>query len=537
MLLGNTVEQALEALRNESPVEVQARLEETLQRMEAVHQLLPAHAADFDRFSRKLELLANRLYDEAVASRMRPFSDGLHGFPRMVRDLARSLGKKVRFAIEGQTTHVDRDILEKLEAPLTHLLRNAVDHGLETPVERIAAGKSEECSLTLTARHVSGVLEIAVADDGRGIDVPRLREKVIQQGYADQEMAGSLSEAEIIDFLFLPGFSTAATVTEVSGRGVGLDVVQSMVREVGGTLRVETHPGAGTTFLLGLPLTLSVLRTLLFEIQEEPYALPLTRVDKVVRVAPTDLKLVQDRQFFRLGEQSIGLIDAHQVLNLPSSGRLAGDLNVIVISDRMTRYGIVVDKLRGQRDLVVMPLDARLGKVPNVSTGAILEDGTPVLILDAEDLVRCIDNLLTRGELKKVDRGLQEGRAKRKRVLVVDDSLTVREVERRLLESHGYEVTLAIDGTDGWNTVQGGGFDLVVTDIDMPRMDGIELVRRIKGTAHTARIPVMIVSYKEQEEYRMKGLEAGASHYLTKSSFHDESLVQAVRDLIGEAAG
>ena len=533
-MLSKSLEQALEALRKDSGIEAQARLEEALQQSGWVHNAIPLYQADLERFSGKLEHLANRLYDEAVASRMRPFSDGLHGLARMVRDMAKSLGKDVRFEIEGESTPVDRDILEKLEAPLTHLLRNAVDHGLEPPDERVQTGKPPEGKITLAARHVGGVLEIAVMDDGGGINIERVRRQVVAKGYATSEIAEKLNEGEVLDFLFLPGFSTSQRVTEISGRGVGLDVVQSMTRQVGGNVRIESKPGQGTRIALQLPLTLSVLRTLMFEVRGQPYALPLTRVDRVLSIAPSDIQTVEDRQYCRFDEQNIGLVDANQVLDLAGSERPPGDLRVLVLSDRLNRYGLVIDRLIGQHDLVVLALPTRLGKVPNVSAGAILEDGSPVAILDSEDLVRSIDNLLTRGSLMKLGARVKAEKVSRKRVLVVDDSLTVREVERRLLENRGYDVTVAVDGMDGWNAIQSADFDLVVTDVDMPRMDGIELVKRIKSSAPTTSIPVMIVSYKDQDEYRVRGLEAGASYYLTKSSFHDETLVSAVRDLIGE---
>jgi two-component system sensor histidine kinase and response regulator WspE len=533
--LSNAVEQALEAMGKESMLEAQARLEEALQQAGWIHAAIPSYLTELERFSRKLEHLANRMYDEAVASRMRPFSDGLHGFSRMVRDLAKSLGKSVRFEIEGESTRVDRDILEKLEAPLTHLLRNAVDHGIEPPDSRPRAGKPSEGRVTLSARHVAGVLEIVVADDGGGIDSERVRRRIVERGYATSDMVAKLSESEVLEFLFLPGFSTSQSVTEISGRGVGLDVVQSMARQVGGNVRIAAKLGEGTRFVLQLPLTLSVLRTLMFEVKGQPYALPLTRIERVLGVPPEDVLVVEDRQYIRVDDQSIGLIDATQVLDLGSSERPAGNLHVLTLSDRLNRYGLVVDRFVGEHDLVVIPLPTRLGKVPNVSAGAILEDGSPVGILDSEDLVRSIDNLLTRGSLMKLGQQASAEKAARKRVLVVDDSLTVREVERRLLENRGYEVTIAVDGMDGWNAVQGSRFDLVVTDVDMPRMDGIELVKRIKGIAATKFLPVMIVSYKDQEEYRARGLEAGASYYLTKSSFLDETLINAVRDLIGEA--
>jgi len=534
--LSKSVEQALEALRVDSGANAQACLQEALQESTRIDTAIPLYQADLERFSGKLEQVANRLYDEAVASRMRPFSDGVQGFARMVRDVANSLGKKVHFELQGENTPVDRDILDKLQAPLTHLLRNALDHGLEPPETRAQLGKPLEGKLSLAARHLAGLLEISVTDDGGGINLENVRRQVVEKGHTAAEVASKLSESEILEFLFLPGFSTSQHVTEISGRGVGLDVVQSMVRQVGGNVRIDSEAGKGTRVTLQLPLTLSVLRTLLFEVQLQPYALPLTRVDRLLGVPSENIRLLEDRQYCRCEEQNIGLIDATQVLDLPRSDRRAGDLHVLVLSDRLNRYGLVVDRFIGEHDLVVIPLPIRLSKVPNVSACAILEDGSPVAILDSEDLVRSIDNLLTQGSLRKLTRPAKIEQIKRKSVLVVDDSLTVREVERRLLENRGYEVTVAVDGMDGWNDVQSSHFDLVVTDVDMPRMDGIELLKRIKGSAPTASTPVIIVSYKDQDDYRTQGLHEGASYYLTKSSFHDETFVSAVRDLIGETS-
>ncbi len=539
--LTGEIENLLQSVDEESDPGACAQLQEGLQQIERMYNLTAGHAIDFELSSRRLENLAHRLYEEVVASRMQPFSDGMHGFSRLVRDLARELQKKVRFEVLGAATPVDREILEKLEAPLSHLIRNALDHGLETPAERELAGKPPEGRLTVEARHVAGMLNIIVRDDGRGISVERLRNKVVEKGLVSPDMAGSLTKAELMEFLFLPGFSTAATVSELSGRGVGLDVVFSMVREVGGSVRVESDEGVATRFLLLLPLTLSVLRTLLIEIDAEKYAMPLTRIDRILRVSHSDLHVVEDRQFYALDGENIGIVDACQLFQIPSR-RSASDLcHLLVFSDRINRFGLVVDRFIGQQDLVVHPLDARLGKIGNISAGAILEDGSPVLILDVDDLVRSIDHLLNHGRLRKIGpRGDDAGSSPqettvRRRILVVDDSLTVREVERKLLETHGYEVTVAVDGMDGWNKLQGGPFDLVVSDVDMPRMNGIDLVRKIKADPLFKSLPVMIVSYKDREEDRLRGLEAGANYYLTKSSFHDETLLRAVRDLIGES--
>jgi len=498
-------------------------------------EMLAGCLNDFEQFSRRLHNLTERLYSEVISSRMRPFSDGAQGFPRTVRDVARKLGKKARLEIVGEATEVDRDILERLEAPLGHILRNAVDHGIENPAERLAADKPAEGTIRLAAAHRAGMLCISISDDGRGVNTDRLREKVVRQKLAAEEIAADLSETELLEFLFLPGFSTAGKVTEISGRGVGMDVVHSMVQEVGGSVRVESDRGKGMTVHLQLPITLSVLRTLLVEIAAEPYAFPLARIDRILMLPPDQVELLEDKQYFQLDGRNIGVIPAQQLFTRAPSSEHSGDLPVVVISDRLNQYGLVVDRFLGERDLVVRALDPRLGKVKDISAAALMEDGSPLLIVDVDDMVRSIDNLLSGGRLRKLGRAAEqvEGK-KRKRILIVDDSITVREVQRKLLENRGYEAEVAVDGMDGWNAVRAGEYDLIISDVDMPRMNGIEFVGRIKQDPGLKSLPVLIVSYKDREEDRQLGLQAGANYYLTKSSFHDESLLNAVIDLIGE---
>ena len=490
----------------------------------------------FDIFTGATAALSDRIYHEVISVRMRPFADGVQGFPRLVRDLARDLGKKVRLEIKGKGTEVDRDILEKLDAPLNHLIRNAVDHGIESPEERVAAGKAETGLLRLEASHRSGMLMITVKDDGRGIDLEKLRQKIVQKKMTTEEMATQMTEAELMEFLFLPGFSTARNVTEISGRGVGLDVVHNMVHEVGGVVRAVSNPGEGLTFHIELPLTLSVVRTFLVEIAGEPYAFPLARIDRCLELSPSDIDIVEDRQYFRFDNNNIALLDIHNVLELETPLENREKLFVVVLSDRLNAYGLAVDKFLGECDLVVRPLDIRLGKVPDISSVAVMLDGAPVLIFDVEDLVRSIDNLLAGRRLRKLNQGLEAIEAQKlKRILVVDDSFTVREMERKLLESKGYQVDTAVDGVDGWNAVRTGSYDMVISDVDMPRMNGIEFVNQIKRHAQLKSIPVIIVSYKDKEEERLAGLQAGANYYLTKSSFQDDSFIRAAVNLIGEA--
>ena len=490
----------------------------------------------FDIFTGATAALSDRIYHEVISVRMRPFSDGVQGFPRLVRDLARDLGKKVRLEINGKSTEVDRDILEKLDAPLNHLVRNALDHGIESPEKRVAAGKPEAGLLRMEASHRSGMLMITVSDDGLGIDLETLRQKIVEKKMATREMAIKMTEPELMEFLFLPGFSTAKNVTEISGRGVGLDVVHNMVHEVGGVVRAVSTPGKGLTFHIELPLTLSVVRTFLVEIAGEPYAFPLARIDRCLELSPSDMDIVEDRQYFRFDDNNIALVDIHNVLELETPLENRDKLFVVVLSDRLNAYGLAVDKFLGECDLVVRPLDPRLGKVPDISSVAVMLDGSPVLIFDVEDLVRSIDNLLAGRRLRKLSKAVEAiEAAKPKRILVVDDSFTVREMERKLLESRGYQVDTAVDGVDGWNAVRSGNYDMVISDVDMPRMNGIEFVTQIKRHAELKSIPVIIVSYKDKEEDRLRGLQAGANYYLTKSSFQDDSFIQAAVNLIGAA--
>ncbi len=501
-----------------------------------INDELTDRLTDLDMFIFRYSNLSDRLYNEVVESRMRPFADGIGGFPRMVRDLARQLNKKVRLEIIGKSTPVDREILEKLEAPLSHLLRNAVDHGIEPEEERLEKGKPAEGVIKLEAMHKGGVLAITVADDGRGLDINSLKEKILSSHLAPLNVLEQLSEAELLDFLFLPGFSTAHEVTEISGRGVGLSVVQNMIQEVSGTIRATFQPDHGMTFYLLLPLTLSIIRALIVEISGEPYAFPLARIERTLIIPREDIDIIEDRQYFKIEGQNIGLVSAAQVLGIEEEKATKPAAAVIVFNDHMSTFGMVVDRFLAERELVLQELDPRLGKVRDISAGALMEDGSPVLLIDVEDVIRSIDTILSGGRLHKISYADEKITTKKKKnVLVIDDSITVREVECRLLQNHGYDVQSAINGVDGWNVLRNDKFDLVVTDIDMPRMNGIELIKMIRKDERFKEIPILIVSYKEREEDRMAGLEAGANYYLTKSSFHDETLIDVVRDLIGEA--
>ena len=495
---------------------------------------------DAENYERQALNVSTRLADEVLALRMCRFADGVHGLPRMVRDLARGLGKDVRVEIAGADTLVDRAVLARMEAPLNQLLRNAVDHGMEPPDERVAAGNPAHGTIRLEARHRGGMLALEVADVGGGVDPERIRAAAVRRQVAAPAFAPELSQAELMEFLFLPGFSLKDSANEISGRGVGLDVVQEAVRRLNGTVRTESTLGAGFRTVITLPLTQSIVRALVVDVAGEAYALPIARVERVLRVPATSVLTLQGRQYVNLedtGEQ-LGLVAAGQVLELGET--VAGaDLALIAIGTGRERYGLVVDAVHGEQSLTVQPLEPTFGKLRDVAAAALLDDGTPVLILDVPDLVMSIGRLLDTGAALRlgVHAAGPAGGASARRVLVVDDSLTVREMQRKLLAARGYHVDVALDGVDGWNQLRTADYDLVITDIDMPRLDGIGLTERIRRDPRLARLPVMIVSYKDRPEDRTRGLEAGADYYLAKGAFHDATLLDAVRDLIGMAHG
>ena len=532
-LTATNLERAIAAVTDGG--DVSAALRQLQIMVETGDRLVLAGLDEFDRFERNASQLSQRLYGEALACRMRPFSTISPALRRTARDTARRLGREVAIEIRGEGTDVDRDLLEKIESPLHHLVRNAIDHGIGSPAERAAAGKPAGGRLTIDVSHSAGFLVIRLSDDGRGVDLVKLRSHIVAKALADISTADKLSDAELMEFLFLPGFSLRAEVTEISGRGVGLDVVQSTVREARGTVRISSEPGRGTTFSLHLPISLSVMKALVFEISGEPYAIPLARAERVLRIDVSEIESVEGLQYITSDGSRIGIVDGAAVLSRPLNSEPKDYLDLLVLSSGEGRFGVIVSCFLGEGEIFVQALDKRLGRVRDIAAAALNADGLPLLLIDVEGFLLSVRRLSAGGSLQPVtSRSASPERVLRK-ILVVDDSLTVRELERKLLSSFGYAVEVAVDGMDGWNAARTGQFAAVITDVDMPRMDGIELTRLIKNDARLRGTPVIIVSYKDREEDRLRGLDAGADYYLTKGSFQDEGFQRAVADVLGES--
>lgn len=528
--------QAHERLKDSSDTQAAETVEQCLTAMTDCHQRILQHIAELDGFTWNGMRRARLLHDQIQALRMRPIGDILIGLQRTVRDLARTLNKQVRFEIFGEQTLVDRDVLDQLEAPLSHLLYNALDHGIESPQARLRKGKLPYGMIRLLVRRQGDKLLLELTDDGCGIDVQQIRDEVVARGIVSKETVNHLTDQELMTFLFLPGFTLTRKVTEISGRGIGLDVVQHSIRRLHGDVWVEQPDNGGTHFILEVPLTLSVIRSLVVEIGDEPYAFSMSHVERMHRLPVSDIVQLDSYPHFWHEGHPIRLVSGRQLYDRNESRQCSEVLSVVVVRQDDTLYGIVVDRFIGDRTLVLMPLDGRLGKVPNISAGALLDDGSPVLVLDIEDMLTSITQLLDSGHLRQIAVNGRSGNGSpQKRVLVVDDSLTVRDLARRMLVSAGYHVVLAIDGMDGWNALRSESFDLLITDIDMPRMDGLELVRLVRQDEQLGSLPIMILSYKDREKDKARGLLAGANFYLPKAGFRKKVLLDAVHALIGDA--
>ncbi len=480
----------------------------------------------FSDYTRKNALLASRLYKEVLESRMRPFSDLAQRFPKLVRNYSKSLSKNISFEIFGATTSIDRDLLERLDAPISHILRNCCDHGVELPDERVVAGKKPNGKISMRVSHSSGMFLLSISDDGRGIDIEKVKAKILERKLVPAEILAQMHEDEVFEFLFLPAFTTKDEVTEISGRGVGLDVVQTMLREVGGAVSVTSKIGKGCTFTLKMPITRSVLKSLLVDIDSQPYAFALSSVFRTVMLRRVDLKSDSRGQYFLHDNKRVNFVNASRVLGFGQSQHRDENLYVVIIAGRGKFWGFGVDSIPSEAELVVRALNTSLGKIACVSAASLNADGEPILILDIDDILIHAARLNSPVSQEKETENFVSSVSKSsaKKVLVVDDSPTVREVERKILENAGFVVDTAVDGVDGWNLVRLVDYDLVVTDIDMPRMTGFELTSKIRKLF--PKLPIVIVSYKDRAEEKERAMLAGANAYLTKSSFQDDSFIK-----------
>ena len=489
---------------------------------------------ELDRLIHSHDLNSERLHHEVLQARLRPFGDVVPNLRRLVRDVAAEIGKQVRLEVKGERTEVDRDILERLRAPLEHLLRNALDHGLETPQERAARGKPEQGAIRMRARHENGRLAITLSDDGRGVDIAAVSKRAVERGLVRSSVASLLSEGEILEFLFLPGFSTRTEVTELSGRGFGLDVVQSAVHESGGSVRIENTPGHGTTFHIVLPVTRSLMRVMRVEIEGEVYAVPLNRLSRIASLTVTHTQ--DGSAMVEVGDTRVPVIhmmDALQSAGTEIKSGLATVIFLLTEKGREAPIAFQIDRVVDETTVAVRQLDPRLGRMASIAAVTLTEQNVPMLIVEPDDILRLA--LQAQQRLVPSQPGEQAGDTARGSVLIVDDSATVRQMLRRTLLRARYHVATAEHGAEAWNLLQVAQFDLLVSDVDMPEMNGIELVEHVRANSRLSHMPIILLSYKGRDEDRRRGLEAGADAYVTKGEIQEKAFLQTVMDLVGPA--
>ena len=481
-------------------------------------------AANLSEFA-DLSRVLNGLQERAMRTRMVPVSTITDSLQRAVRDAARSLGKDVRWEVRGESTELDRGVLMQLSDALLHLVRNSVDHGIESADARVAAGKTAHAVVRLHAMQLGSEVIIAVSDDGGGIDLDKVRAQAIRSGMAVDD----LNDDETMQLIFRSGFSTAKFVSDISGRGVGLDAVRSSVEAARGRVEIRSNPGLGSEFRVIVPITLAVLRCLLVEAAGQRFALPLHRVALAQAEDLAVLTHAQGRQMIQLDGQPVPVSDLAEVLGVPSTR--TGPGTYVIVNGTVGRHAFLVDHLVGQRDVVVKGLSALVPRLDVVAGASVEPDGSILLVLDPPGLIERSQRRGTRSIDEGVTPMVQRGRSGR--LLVVDDALTVRELQRTILERAGFDVTVACDGVEALEVLAKETFDLVVTDVEMPRMDGFTLTENIRAHATQSNLAVLILTSLASDNDRRRGMDAGADGYIVKSAFDEHSLLAAVDRLVG----
>jgi len=479
----------------------------------------------------RISLVVADLQEQGMQLRMLPANTIFQAFPRAMRDLAKQFRKEVDFVIEGGETELDKKVLEEINDPLVHIMRNAVDHGIEDPETRIALGKPATGTIRLAARQEGDRIVIEVSDDGAGIDPNKVRSSAVRKGYMSQAEADSMSDREAMYLIFEAGFSTATIITEISGRGVGMDVVREFVVErLKGSLDVHSEPGKGTTFKLTIPLTLAIIRALLLRIGPQTFALPTVSVEETLRIDPAEVVKVEGREVIRRQRRTIPLVRLSEILGVAETGPEGLKVPIVTIGYSGHRMGFIVDAFEGEQQIVIKPLGNHLQKIENVAGVTVLGAGDIVPILNVPDLMVSARTRSGQriGPVPKVEDD------RKRSILICEDSFTTRELERSIFEAAGYHVETAMDGAIGLAKLRDGlHVDAVVSDVQMPNMTGFELTKAIKSDPMLSHMPVVIVTSLERDEEKALGIDAGADAYITKSVFNQDTLVDTVERLIG----
>ncbi|MBI5589345.1 MAG: response regulator [Deltaproteobacteria bacterium] len=482
-------------------------------------------AAEYDH--RSLGTMVDALLDDMKKTMMLPFSSLVEIFPKLVRDLSRDAGKEVDLTTDGNEIEIDRRVLEELKGPLIHLVRNCIDHGIETTEERKRKGKPLRGNIRIGVSSRDSSIEITVSDDGAGIDALKVKAAAEKCGAISREEAQSLDEHETQLLIFRSGVTTSPIITDISGRGLGSAIVKEKVEKLNGTIAMDTQPDIGTTFRLIVPLTLATFRGVLVRMGEQLFVLPSANIERVARVKKEGIQTVEHRETIALDGQTISLARLGDVLELKTGADRSGSddslVQVVVLGSAGKRMAFVVDEILHEQEVLVKTLGSQLSRVRNIAGATLLGSGKVVPILNVPDL------MISAVKVAPISAGaVVEGPSKRISILVVEDSITARALLKGILESTGYDVTTAVDGLDALTALKTREFDLVVSDVEMPRMNGFDLTAKIRTDKKLSELPVVLVTALESREDRERGIDVGANAYIVKSSFEQSNLLEVV---------
>ncbi len=499
---------------------------ETMEKTRALDKLMTAD-------NLRMTLVTQAIQEEIRRVRMLPVETLVPTLERVLRDVARASGKKAQLVITGSGVELDKRVLEDLKDPLIHLLRNSVDHGIEAPEDRAAAGKPETGTVIVSITQRGGNVQIIVADDGKGLDAERIRRSSVEKGIVQPNDVENMPDEEAYLLIFQAGLSTKDEITAVSGRGVGMDVVKSQLENLQGRINVKSHPGEGTEFHLIVPISLATIRGLIVRIGEEQYALPLHAVEKIITINPEFIYQVEGNKMFDFSGEPMPIIHLGDVLERPRDEDRDDRLLAIILAGAERHMAFIVDDSVSEQEMVVKPLGKQLVRVRNVAGATLLGTGQPIVILNASDLIKSAQGGRTVQRPIYVDRSAEADQERpAPRVLVVDDSITTRTLERNILQGAGYDVTTAVDGVEALALLETERFNLVVADIEMPRIDGFELVEWIRQSTDYGDVPVILVTSLESKEHRERGLKVGADAYIVKSGFEQSVLLETIEQFL-----
>ncbi|MDL0088737.1 hybrid sensor histidine kinase/response regulator [Campylobacter gastrosuis] len=478
-----------------------------------------------------LSLVTTDIQLAVMKTRMLPIAKVFNKFPRMIRDLSRELGKQIDLEISGEETELDKSIVEEIGDPLVHIIRNSCDHGVEDPEVRKAAGKPEKGLVQLKAYNEGNHIVIEIVDDGKGLDAMMLKAKSIEKGIITEREADAMSDKEAFSLIFKPGFSTAAKVTNVSGRGVGMDVVKTNIEKLNGIIDIESEVGKGTVMKLKIPLTLAIIQSLLVGTQEEFYAIPLASVLETVRVPIDDIYTIDGKNVLRLRDEVLSLVRLSDVFGVNKVFDGGDQTYVVIIGVAEAKLGIIVDTLVGQEEIVIKSMGDYLQNIPGIAGATIRGDGRVTLIIDVAAMMEMAKDIKVniRAEMDAEAKNVKEKPSDYK-VLIVDDSKMDRTIMQKSLEPTGVTIIEATNGVEALNIIKSGehAFDAILIDIEMPRMDGYTLAGEIRKYSKYRNLPLIAVTSRTSKTDRLRGVEVGMTEYITKP-YSSEYLENVVR--------